>query len=191
MADDRYRAEDTGEGAWTVFANEEQRTPAGARHHGGRVVEVFIGTTAQEVAEATCRILNEEFERQAAHDDGVAVAEAFGSPGYRIVTFYEGNTFGWAVPADRIVAGLASRIGKLTGGAGDEGEAVEAAKRLLRAVDAGFPGEPIEIGGEAYDVKMHYGEAQFELAEGTLWLTALDPDETLAAIGVTSVEGRS
>jgi hypothetical protein len=62
-ADPAYRIEDTGEGAWTLFANEPTRSPAGTPLDTGRVVEVFIGETAEEVAETTCRILNEEATR--------------------------------------------------------------------------------------------------------------------------------
>jgi hypothetical protein len=60
-----YRIEDTGEGAWTLFSNEPTRTAAGVPSNHGRTVEVFVGETAKEVAETTCRILSEEVTRTA------------------------------------------------------------------------------------------------------------------------------
>lgn len=56
---------DTGEGCWTVEdLRDEQRTPAGTLlADRGRVVRVFLGETAQEVAESCVDLLNEEVAR--------------------------------------------------------------------------------------------------------------------------------
>lgn len=113
-------------------------------------------------------------------------------PGYRIVTFHAGNTSGWPVPADRVVDGLASRIGKLTGEDALEDEIVEAAKCALELVDEGFGAKRVKLAGGSYEFEVRdRGELQVDLDDGTLWLSPLDPGndqhrDTLAAIGVTS-----